>query len=168
MQVLWAPWRMAYIGGPKSEGCIFCTKPEAADRRSELVLTATPHAAVMLNRFPYANGHVMVSPRRHTADLGALDAAEYAGLSEALRRSMAILGELFHPDGMNVGMNLGAAAGAGIADHLHWHIVPRWIGDTNYMPLIGEVRVMPEHLEALYDRLRPAFATFATGGPAPA
>ncbi len=167
MQVLWAPWRMAYIGGAKSAGCIFCTKPEAADRRSELVLACTSHAAVMLNRFPYANGHVMVSPRRHTADLGALDAAEYAGLSEALRRSMAILGEFFHPDGMNVGMNLGAAAGAGIADHLHWHIVPRWIGDTNYMPLIGEVRVIPEHLEALYDRLRPAFARFATAGPAP-
>lgn len=164
MQVLWAPWRMAYVGGPKEAGCIFCTKPAAADRRAGLVLAVTAHSAVMLNRFPYANAHIMVAPRRHASDLVALPAGEYAELSETLRRSMAILQRVFGPDGMNVGMNAGAAAGAGIADHLHWHVVPRWVGDTNYMPLIAEVRVIPEHLDALYDRLRPQFAALESEG----
>jgi len=158
MDVLWAPWRMAYIGGPKDPGCIFCEKPRAADRREVLVLACTPAAVVMMNRFPYANGHIMVAPRRHVADLGALSTDEYAGLSEALRQSMAILKDALGPEGLNVGMNLGRPAGAGIEDHLHWHIVPRWVGDVNFMPLIGEVRVIPEHLLAMYDRLRPAFA----------
>jgi len=158
MRVLWAPWRMAYIGAPKEPGCIFCTQPAAADRRAALVLAATPHMAVMLNRYPYANGHVMVAPRLHTADLSALDAAAHAALSETLRRAIALMQAVFKPDGMNVGMNLGAAAGAGFADHLHWHLVPRWIGDTNFMPLLAETPCMPEHLEALYDRLAPQFA----------
>lgn len=158
MHVLWAPWRMAYIGGPKESGCIFCTQPEASDLRAALVLARTPQAVVMLNRFPYANGHVMVAPRRHTADLQTLPAADYAALGEALRRSVALVDEVLHPEGMNVGLNLGRAAGAGIAEHFHWHIVPRWVGDVNFMPLVGEVRVIPEHLESIYDRLRPAFA----------
>ena len=158
MRVLWAPWRMAYIGAPKPPGCIFCTNPAAADRRVALVLAVTPHAAVMLNRYPYGNGHVMVAPRLHTADLGALDAAAHAGLSETLRRAVGLVQEIFHPDGMNVGMNLGAAAGAGFADHLHWHLVPRWIGDTNFMPVIGETGCIPEHLDALWARLAPRFA----------
>jgi len=157
MNVLWAPWRMAYIGGPKDPGCIFCESPEAADPRGALVLAKPADSVVMLNRFPYANGHLMVAPRRHTADLAELPAPAYANLMEALRRSMALLKREFQPDGMNVGLNLGVAGGAGIADHLHWHIVPRWLGDTNYMPLIAGVRVMPEHLEAVFDRLREAF-----------
>jgi ATP adenylyltransferase len=158
MEVLWAPWRMAYIGGPRPPGCIFCAADTESDARARLVLARPRGAIVMLNRFPYANGHVMVAPRGHTADLNALDAAAYRDLCEALRRSLAVLEQCFQPEGMNVGMNLGRAAGAGIADHVHWHIVPRWVGDTNFMPLIAEVRVMPEHLEAMYDRLRPAFA----------
>ncbi len=158
MHVLWAPWRMAYIGGAKEAGCVFCTKPAAPDLRAGLVLTRARHAVVMLNRFPYANGHLMVAPRRHTADLGALAAGEYAELMETMRRSAALLQHALQPDGVNIGINLGVAAGAGIADHLHWHVVPRWVGDVNFMPLIGEVRVIPEHLEAMYDRLRPAFA----------
>ena len=158
MQVLWAPWRMAYIGAPKEPGCIFCTLPAAADLKAALVLARTPHAAVLLNRFPYGNAHIMVAPRRHTAELSALPPDEYTELSEVLRRSMTLLQETFHPDGMNVGMNLGSAAGAGITEHLHWHVVPRWNGDTNFMPLIGEVRCIPEHLEALWERLRPVFA----------
>lgn len=158
MNVLWAPWRMAYIGGPKEPGCIFCTKPAAEDDREGLVLAKPRDSVVMLNRFPYANGHLMVAPRRHTADLADLPPLEYQNLMEALRRSMAILQREFRPEGMNVGMNLGVAGGAGIADHLHWHVVPRWLGDTNYMPMIAGVRVMPEHLEAVFDRLRGAFA----------
>jgi ATP adenylyltransferase len=149
---------MAYIGAPKEPGCIFCTKPLAADRQAALVLAVTPHAAAMLNRYPYGNGHVMVAPRVHTADLGGLDAAAHAGLSETLRRAIGLLQATFRPDGMNVGMNLGAAAGAGFADHLHWHLVPRWVGDTNFMPVIGETRCIPEHLDALWVRLAPAFA----------
>ena len=158
MQVLWAPWRMTYVGGPKAGGCIFCEQPAREDQRAALVLASTEHSVLMLNRFPYANGHVMVAPRRHTADLARLPGDEFVELSLTLRRAIGLLQAAFGPDGMNVGLNLGQAAGAGIADHLHWHIVPRWVGDTNYMPLIGEVRVIPEHLEALYDRLRPSFA----------
>jgi ATP adenylyltransferase len=158
MHVLWAPWRMAYIGAPKEPGCIFCSLPAAADQHAALVLARTAHTVVVLNRFPYQNGHVMVAPRRHTADLADLATAEHAELAEILRRSLTLLQAFFRPDGMNVGMNLGSAAGAGITDHLHWHLVPRWIGDTNFMPLLGEVRCIPEHLAALWTRLRPLFA----------
>ena len=158
MDVLWAPWRMAYIGAPKEPGCIFCSLPAAPDQQAALVLARTVHSIVLLNRFPYQNGHVMVAPLRHTAELGQLPTEEHTELAEVLRRSLALLQSSFRPDGMNVGMNLGSAAGAGITDHLHWHLVPRWIGDTNFMPLIGEVRCMPEHLTALWSRLRPLFA----------
>jgi ATP adenylyltransferase len=157
---------MAYIGAPKQPGCIFCELPGAADQKAALVLARTPHSVVMLNRFPYANGHLMVAPRQHTAELSALPAEAYGELSEVLRRSLVLLQESFHPDGMNVGMNLGAAAGAGITEHLHWHLVPRWVGDTNFMPLIGEVRCIPEHLEAVWDRLRPVFAALESSGSA--
>jgi ATP adenylyltransferase len=157
-QPLWAPWRMAYIGAPKPGGCIFCAATAAADRKAALVLAVSAHAVVMLNRYPYANGHVMVAPRQHTADLGALDPAAHAALGETLRRAIALLQANFRPDGMNVGMNLGAAAGAGIADHLHWHLVPRWIGDTNFMPVIAEVHCIPEHLDAMWERLAPVCA----------
>ncbi|MBI1817788.1 MAG: HIT domain-containing protein [Deltaproteobacteria bacterium] len=161
METLWAPWRMAYVAGPKESGCIFCTHPVAADARQALVLATTPTSVVMLNRFPYANGHLMVAPRAHTAELDQFSAVEFGALMETVRRAARVLREVFAPEGMNIGLNLGRAAGAGVADHLHWHLVPRWVGDTNFMPLIGEVRVMPEHLLATYDRLRPHFATAA-------
>jgi ATP adenylyltransferase len=151
---------MAYIGGPKDAGCIFCEKPRAEDRRAALLLSSNRQVSVMLNKFPYANGHLMVAPRRHSADLMDLEADEYAALAETLRETIAIVRGEFRPDGVNVGMNLGAAAGAGVADHLHWHIVPRWAGDTNFMPLIAEVRVVPEHLLSVHERLRPLFARF--------
>ncbi len=161
MDVLWAPWRMEYIGAPKEErGCIFCNAP-TGDARERLLLGTTPRSLVMLNRYPYQNGHLMVAPRRHTAELGALAAAEHADLAETLRRALAALASVFEPEGVNLGMNLGACAGAGVRDHLHWHIVPRWSGDTNFMPVVGDVRVMPEHLLATYDRLKPAFAWLA-------
>ncbi len=157
MQVLWAPWRMAYVGGPKETGCIFCAALSAGDVRRRLVLAQRP-AIIMLNKFPYVNGHVLVAPPQHVADLAALPAAEFRTLMDVVQRAVGLLAEAFHPDGMNLGMNLGAAAGAGVADHLHWHIVPRWNGDTNFMPMLAEARVIPEHLEATYDRLRPFFA----------
>ena len=158
MQTLWAPWRMAYIGGASEPGCIFCAASSGADPRAGLVLGRSRGGVVMLNRFPYAYAHLMVAPHAHAADLSALTAGAHAELSALLRRVVALLQEELHPQGMNVGINLGRAAGAGIADHLHWHVVPRWEGDTNFMPVLADVRVMPEHLDAIYDRLRPVFA----------
>lgn len=157
MRVLWAPWRMAYIAGPKPTGCIFCAAAHTQDLRSQLILLQRP-ALVMLNRFPYSSAHLMVAPQRHTAAFGALAADELQAVMETVQRSARILEEALRPDGMNIGINLGLAAGAGIADHLHWHIVPRWVGDTNFMPMLAEVRVMPQHLEQTYDLLQPLFA----------
>lgn len=160
MQVIWAPWRMAYVGEHAARECIFCTATRGVPR-DRLLLGTTPGSVVMLNRFPYQNGHLMVAPRRHTASLQDLPAAEHADLAETLRRVLASLGEVFRPDGFNVGMNLGAAAGAGFADHLHWHVVPRWTGDTNFMPVLAETKVMPQHLVETYDRLRATFTWLA-------
>lgn len=161
MRVLWAPWRMTYVGGgaPPPAGCIFCPPPDL-DRRAALVLWEGPATVVMLNKYPYASGHLLVAPRAHVADPAALDAERFAALGETLRRAAALLREEYRPDGLNIGMNLGRAAGAGVEDHLHWHVLPRWNGDTNFMPLVGGVRVMPEHLEATYDRLHARRAVF--------
>ena len=153
MKVLWAPWRMAYVGGGAAPaGCIFCPLPET-DRRAALILGESPQALVMLNKFPYASGHLLVAPRTHSGDPVALAAAEFAATAGVLQKAIALVRDEFHPDGMNVGMNLGRSAGAGIEAHMHWHIVPRWNGDTNFMPVLADVRVMPEHLDATYERL---------------
>ncbi len=169
MRVLWAPWRLAYVEKPDATaGCIFCDKPRAASadgRRDELVLRVTDHASVIMNLFPYANGHIMVAPRRHTADFAELDAGTSAHLQAELQRVVRVLTRAFGPAGFNVGMNLGRAAGAGIADHLHWHVVPRWVGDTNFMPLLADTHVMPEHLLATYERLLPIFEEDARERP---
>jgi ATP adenylyltransferase len=158
VQVLWAPWRMVYVGGAhEARGCIFCVAP-GDDPRERLRLGTSAHSLVMLNRFPYQSGHVMIAPRRHTADLSALPATEHTDLSETVRRTVTSLAAVFRPDGFNVGMNLGVAAGAGVVDHLHWHVVPRWTGDTNFMPALADVKVMPQHLLETWERLRPAFA----------
>jgi ATP adenylyltransferase len=162
MQVLWAPWRMAYIVGPKDPGCIFCAAVQSSDLRGQLVLVQQP-AVVMLNKFPYTNGHLLVAPRRHAARLSDLSRDEFQPLMDMLQRATAVLADALRPEGMNVGMNIGAAAGAGVADHAHWHIVPRWVGDTSFMPLFAEVRVIPEHLEATYDRLKPLFDAAGSG-----
>ena len=161
MQVLWAPWRMAYVGAEKADtGCIFCRATDG-DPRERLLLGAGAASLVMLNRYPYVSGHLMVAPRRHTASLPDLPADEHADLADTLRRTLRTLEDALHPEGFNLGMNLGACAGVGVKDHLHWHIVPRWTGDTNFMPMLADVRVMPEHLLATYDRLRPAFGWLA-------
>jgi ATP adenylyltransferase len=162
MQVLWAPWRMAYVVGPKDSGCIFCAAVQSRDLRGQLVLAQQP-AVVMLNKFPYTNGHLLVAPRRHAARLSDLPRDEFQLLMDMLQRATAVLADTLRPEGMNVGMNIGAAAGAGVADHTHWHIVPRWVGDTSFMPLFAEVRVIPEHLEATYDRLKPFFDAAGAG-----
>jgi len=152
---------MAYVTAAKNSGCIFCIAADTPERREHLVLAQHP-AVVMLNKFPYANAHLLVAPRRHAAELGALPTEELHALTDVLQRAAAIVRAAFRSDGLNLGMNLGAAAGAGVADHLHWHIVPRWVGDTNFMPMLAEVRVIPEHLQATYDRLRPLFAPLDT------
>jgi ATP adenylyltransferase len=161
VKVLWAPWRLSYVSSVDSgSGCIFCDKPRAQspEQKSEgLVLRVTEHASVLMNLFPYANGHIMVAPREHTSDYARLDAVTSQALQAELQRTVRVLTRAFSPAGFNIGMNLGRAAGAGIADHLHWHVVPRWVGDTNFMASLADTRVMPEHIANTYARLLPLF-----------
>ncbi len=156
---LWAPWRMEYIRGAKEQGCIFCKYPaeDASKHRERLLLCKRSEAFVMLNRYPFASAHVMVIPNRHVSDLSELSRDEHAALFELVRDACGVLQKAVNAEGLNVGLNLGAAAGAGIAEHLHVHIVPRWRGDLNFMPVIADVRVMPEALDATWARLEPLF-----------
>jgi ATP adenylyltransferase len=159
MKQLWAPWRMDYIQGESpAEGCVFCLGDKAAEDASRLVLARGATACVLMNRFPYSNGHLLIAPYRHTADLADLNEAEVLEMHDLLRRSQQILAARVGAQGFNIGMNLGQIAGAGVTEHLHLHIVPRWSGDTNFMPVFAEVRVIPQHLEATYELLRTAFA----------
>ena len=161
MNQLWAPWRMTYIDdGTQEPGCIFCTKYQQSDLKAGLVLTHSRHSVVMLNKYPYSNGHLLVAPKRHETSLASLPGEEFADLSDTLRRSAEVIKKNLKPGGLNLGMNLGKCAGAGIADHLHWHIVPRWEGDNNFMPVLAETRVMPQHLLESYDRLQADFQDF--------
>lgn len=161
MKVLWAPWRLSYVSRPETDrGCIFCDLPRAegaAARKDALVLFTDDQSQVLMNRFPYAHAHLMVAPREHTADFGGLAPSTAAAVHTALQRAERALRAVYSPAGFNIGMNLGRIAGAGVADHLHWHIVPRWEGDTNFMPLLADTRVMPQHIEEAYDRLLPMF-----------
>jgi ATP adenylyltransferase len=162
MKQLWAPWRMTYINqGLQEGGCVFCEKNSEQDARGALVLAHTDYTLIMLNKYPYNNGHLLLAPKRHEQHLSNLSRDEYVDLNEALRQSVEIVRKSYHPSGINLGMNLGKCAGAGIEDHLHWHIVPRWDGDTNFMPVVGETRVMPQHLLVTYDQLKPHFQHFS-------
>lgn len=155
MERLWAPWRMEYItNADKTEGCIFCKFPAETDDAKNLLLYRGEHSLLMLNAYPYSNGHLMVAPYRHTADLNDLEDPELLELTHLVRKAVNLLKETFHPDGFNVGVNMGRVAGAGIADHVHIHVVPRWNGDTNFMPVLGDVRVIPESLQSVYQRLK--------------
>src|SRR5262245_5101172 len=168
MKPLWAPWRMDFILENKSAspatGCIFCVKPKEHQERKNHILYRGQHAFVMLNIFPYNNGHLLISPYVHTGDLFRLDRLVLTDLMETVQKSTAVLGSAVSPDGFNIGLNLGKAAGAGIENHLHVHIVPRWAGDTNYMPVLSETRVIPEHLDRTYDTLLPYFKDLKTAG----
>src|SRR5688572_27311897 len=149
---------MEYILGPKGGPCIFCTYPPDRGRhRENLVLTVNEHAMVMLNRYPFASAHVLVAPLSHAASPEDLTDEQHDATMALLRKTIVAVRRAVSPTGLNVGMNLGESAGAGIADHMHWHVVPRWIGDTNFMPVIADLRVMPEHLDATWQRLRPHF-----------
>jgi ATP adenylyltransferase len=157
---LWAPWRMEYILGPKAGACFFCDHAAAPPDtyRSNLVLVVQPHAMVCLNRYPFSASHLLVAPRRHTSSLDDLSPDEYDATMRLVRESVKRLRSATRAEGFNVGFNLGKFAGAGIEEHLHAHVVPRWAGDSNFMPVIANVRVMPEYLEESWARLVPHFA----------
>jgi ATP adenylyltransferase len=155
MDQLWAPWRLQYVAAaqPPQDGdpCFICRGLAETRDRENLIVHRTPLSVVVLNRFPYNNGHLLVAPRSHKGRLDELEAAETLDTQNTLRRMVSLLDELMHPDGYNIGLNLGLAAGAGLPGHLHWHLVPRWNGDTNFMPVLADVKVIPQSLEALYD-----------------
>lgn len=161
MQRIWSPWRMAYIQAAKEQGedggCIFCDLPAEGDDVRTMILARGELAFVIVNSFPYNPGHLMVAPFRHVGAFTSLEAAELADVDALVARSIHVLEQEMEPHGYNLGMNLGRVAGAGIPDHVHWHLVPRWNGDTNFMPVVGQTRVLPELLEETYARLRPRF-----------
>ncbi len=160
MQRLWAPWRMEYVAGTHDDStCLFCDAFEPGDDASRLILWRGPLALVMLNRYPYAYGHLMIAPAEHTADPADLGPAQGRELMRLIGASTRRLTEALGPHGFNIGINLGRVAGAGIEHHLHVHVVPRWNGDTNFMPVLADVRVMPQHLAATFAALAPRFAT---------
>jgi ATP adenylyltransferase len=154
---LWAPWRLSYVASAKApakdDPCFICKGLKEQDDRKNLVVLRTALSLVMLNRFPYNNGHLLVAPRAHKGKLSDLAPDEMLELMETLRRMVALLDELMHPDGYNIGLNLGHAAGAGLPGHLHWHVVPRWHGDTNFMPIVGNTKVIAQALDDLFDLL---------------
>ncbi len=161
MERLWTPWRMEYIRAATKEehvGCIFCDLPREGDDQRARILRRGRLGFVILNAFPYNPGHLMVAPYRHVGDPEDLADAELLELGHLLKEATRALREEMEPHGFNIGMNLGRAAGAGIPDHLHWHVVPRWSGDANFMPVIGQTKVLPELLEETYRRLAPRFA----------
>ncbi len=158
MDYLWTPWRYQYVtSGDKPGGCVFCAAAASEDDRANLVVHRGGEAFVILNRFPYTSGHLMIVPYQHVATLGELSEAALLETARLARAVEGLLREVYHPDGMNLGMNLGKSAGAGIAAHLHLHALPRWSGDTNFMTVVGETRVLPEALDITWQRLRAAF-----------
>lgn len=163
MDQLWAPWRMSYVQNvdTNDKGCIFCTKPIETEDRKNLILHRGDHVFVLMNLFPYNNGHLMVIPYRHTSDIIDLPPETTAELWSKLCLCRQALSAAFHPDGFNIGMNIGRIAGAGIDQHVHLHIVPRWNGDTNFMPVVGKTKVISQGIEETYDQLLPYFNSIA-------
>jgi ATP adenylyltransferase len=159
MKRLWAPWRMQYIGGEQRPGCLFCRViDDPDDPDAELVVWRPEGAVVLLNKFPYNPGHAIVAPRKHVSTFEDLEDDRSLELLRAQRRTLQVLRMVLKPDGFNIGANLGNAAGAGIPDHVHLHIVPRWNGDTNFMAVIDEVKIVNEALAQTADKLKRAFA----------
>jgi ATP adenylyltransferase len=157
MDKLWAPWRFAYVANaPPSferDACFICKGLAGQDDRGNLIVLREPRSAVLLNRYPYNNGHLLIAPTAHKGKLDELDADELLENMETVRHMVAALEQVMHPDGYNIGVNLGRAAGAGLPGHLHWHVVPRWNGDTNFMPLLADVKILSQSLDSLYDLL---------------
>jgi len=156
MERLWAPWRMQYINSAREGegGCIFCELPAEDDDEKNYILTRGERAFVILNTFPYNSGHLMIAPFRHVGKVEDMEDEEALDMHRLLQRSLKALQEAMNPDGFNIGMNLGLVAGAGIPDHVHWHVVPRWSGDTNFMPVVSETKVLPELLTESFERIR--------------
>ena len=167
MDQLWAPWRLAYVANRKPPGaadaCFICKGLAEADDRANLIAHRGPRSVVLLNRFPYNNGHLLVAPLGHKGNLGELADGEALEMQQTLARLISVLGELMKPDGWNIGLNLGRVAGAGLPGHLHWHLVPRWNGDTNFMPVLADVRVIAQSLDSLYDLLVGRFNQKSSG-----
>lgn len=157
MEVLWAPWRMEYILGDKERGCVFCSRLKQDDDRRNLVLHRSKRAFVIMNRYPYNNGHVMVVPNRHISNLEEQSEEEALDMARLLSRSIEIIKAKMNAEGLNLGMNLGRVGGAGIEEHIHYHLVPRWLGDSSFMAAVGETRVIPQHLMETYDLLKPGY-----------
>jgi ATP adenylyltransferase len=159
MDQLWAPWRLSYVAQPTKpkpveDDCFICRGLATSDDRANLIAHRGRLSCVVLNRFPYNNGHLLIAPLVHKGRLDELTPEELLDLQETLRRMVGLLERLMTPDGFNIGLNLGRAAGAGLPGHLHWHVVPRWDGDTNFMPVVADVKVIVQSLDALYDLLR--------------
>jgi ATP adenylyltransferase len=157
MDLLWAPWRLSYVASAKppaaNDPCFICQGLAEERDRDNLILHRANASVVLLNRFPYNNGHLLIAPRSHIGQLTDLDSSEMSNVMETMQRLLRLLDDLMHPDGYNIGLNQGAAAGAGLPGHLHWHVVPRWHGDTNFMPVLSDVKVIAQSLDALYDLL---------------
>ncbi|HEV3036319.1 MAG TPA: HIT domain-containing protein [Candidatus Angelobacter sp.] len=158
MDHLFTPWRYAYItAADQAPGCLFCNSLQLQDDAAVLIVHRADHCFVILNAFPYTSGHAMIVPYQHIAELMKLPAPAAAEMMALTQKCEGIMRELYRPDGINLGMNLGKAAGAGVAGHIHMHILPRWIADANFMSVIGETRIMPESLEITYQRMREKF-----------
>ena len=157
MKQLWAPWRMEYIKSEKSDECIFCVLPSSQDDEKNFILLRGKHSFVIMNIFPYNCAHLMVSPYRHIGCITEQNDSERFEVNQLTEECIKILKTVSEPDGFNIGYNIGKAAGAGYDEHIHCHIVPRWSGDTNFMPVIGDVKVHPEHLVSTYEKLQPYF-----------
>jgi ATP adenylyltransferase len=157
MDRIWTPWRYAYIkeaAGTEEGACIFCEKPKSSDDAANLIVKRFEHCFVILNAYPYTNGHSMIVPYAHVDELGKLSGAAANELMAISQHMEAVLRKLYRPEGINLGMNIGKAAGAGIAGHIHMHILPRWTADANFMSVVAETRVLPEALEVTYQRIK--------------
>ena len=154
MKTMWAPWRIEYIKSDKEDECVFC---QALSEKNDLTLFLGESTLVVMNKYPYINGHLLVSPIKHISGLDQLNQSEMGILLLTVEKSIEILKKIMSPDGFNIGLNLGKVAGAGIETHLHFHIVPRWFGDTNALTVFADVRVIPEHIQETYNNLKPYF-----------
>jgi len=157
MRTMFAPWRMDYILGDKPDGCVLCSALDQGVGEDSLVLHVSDKAFVIMNRYPYSSGHLMIVPKSHAASPEDLDLEEWNDVSRLVRITIRVLRRAFNPDGVNIGMNLGQAAGAGITDHCHIHALPRWSGDTNFISVVGDLRVIPQSLHVTFKRLLPIF-----------
>ena len=157
MDILWAPWRLQYITGPKPDTCIFCIPEQNADDADRLILYRGKHSFVLMNKYPYNSGHLLIAPYRHLMDFTLLQQEESSEIVSLLQHCTETLTKCLNAQGMNIGLNIGEAAGAGIRDHLHFHAVPRWNGDSSFLAVIQDIRTMPQYLSETYTGLKPYF-----------